>query len=631
MDPGAGGRIWKRMMGVVTSAMTAGRASFLPVNLARDLQDYAARTATLEGGPQRLPGVMGTWVDEAGKAAADIMRAQMTPRGAIGAATGAAAGAAEGDENTSVSDRLRHAAEGAVAGTFLLGANKARPTGAAREFLARGGGSGGLSAHWGASQRWYRDVLRDGGAPIRSVGDAARYLGDWASDVATLQGIKGINERGELISRTAAMRRAEKVRGLDPTESMIAGRDASYDPDRAGTVSRAINGIVPFFNASVQNAAQTARLFRDNPAAATASIAATVAPVMMLAEAWNRSDPQRAAVYDDVPQYLKDSGFVVVTPWAGSDARGARPNYIWIPTGVQTPFVVGMRKAMENVPGLEPTAGRVGSRPGASEFEKWGDVLGTAAQMFSPVRGESASGMLSSFIPQGVKQGVELGINKDLYRGNPIVTDAADERASAFSRNIASGANALGRGIGNDFLQEVHPSQVEHLTQALPAYSDISSGASDMVAPSGYKQAEDRPVANEPFLGGVGARFVRDTGGANIQRAQDARLADNVRPVFEEAGMRPSDMGTVPGSYKGAPLSRQEQERWQSMTNTLMGREVLAARRSPEWRERGADKEQLVRDAMAKAREDAAARTLSRLDDREIERRKRIDTSRKAG
>jgi hypothetical protein len=630
-DPGTVGRIWKQMMGTVTSSMTAGRASFLPVNLVRDAQDYLTRTSALEGGPQKLPGVLGTWLDEAGKAAADIARAQVTRRGGAGALAGAAAGAAVGDENTTPTDRARHAAEGALAGTFLLGANRVRPTGAAREFLARGGGSGGLSGYYKVGERWYRDVLRSGGAPIRSPQDAARYLGDWASDIASLQGIKGINERTELISRTAAMRRAEQARGLTGPEAVMAGRDASYDPDRAGTVARAINGIVPFFNASVQNAAQTVRLFRDNPVAATASIAATVGPAMLLAEAWNRSDPERAQIYDDVPQYLKDSGFVVVTPWAGSDARGDRPSYIWIPTGVQTPFVVGMRAAMQNLPGLEPTEGAVGSSASASSVEKWGDVLARTAQVFSPLRGESAAGALSSFVPQGVKQAIELGINRDLYRGNPIVTEAADERASAFSQTIASGANALGRGIGNDWLQEVRPSGVEHLVRALPAQSDIITGASDLVAPSGYKRAEDRPVANEPFVGGLASRFDRDTGGANLQRAQDEALPENVRSVFEQAGMRPSDMGTVPASYKGAPLTRDEQERWQQATNAMMSREVLAATRSQEWRARDADKQQLVRDAMARARQAAAERALRRLTDQEIERRMRTDAARKAG
>jgi hypothetical protein len=614
-DPGTVGRIWKRVMGVVTSAMTAGRASFLPVNLTRDAADYGIRTASREGGPGALPAVMGTWLDEAGKAAADIMRAQVTGRGIAGAAMGGASGAAVGDEDTTLTERAIHGVEGAIAGTFLLGANRVRPTGKAREYLARGGGSGGLSAHWKAGERWLRDVQRDGGAPIRTPADAARYLGDWLADVATLQGVKGINERTELISRTAAMRRAD-AQGLSPTEAMTRGRDASYDPDRAGTVARTINGIVPFFNASVQNAAQTTRLFKQNPVAATAAITATVAPVMLLAEAWNRSDPDRARTYDDIPQYIKDTGLVVVTGGSGSDNRGERPRYVWIPTGLTTPFVIGMRKAMENVPGLEPTAGR--------GEEGWADLLGTVIQTFNPLKGDSFGAAASNLIPQGVKQIAELSQNKDFFRGNPIATDNADERASAFSRTVAEGANAVGRFVGNDALQNLHPSQVEHVSRALPAYHDIVSGASDLISPSGYKRAEDRPVANEPFLGGIASRFVKDQGGAGLQRAQDDRIPENARAVLEEAGMRPEDIGTVPASYKSAPLTREEQVRWQEATNTMMARDLALARRDEKWRN-PSTREQAVRDAMTRARTAAAERALRNLNESEIQRRQRRD------
>lgn len=619
-SPGTVGRIWKKVMGVVTSAMTAGRASFLPVNVVRDAQDYALRTAAHEGGPLALPGVMGTWLQEAGNAVVDVMRAQATARGAAGAAIGAASGAAVGDENTTIGERARHAVEGGIAGTFLLGANKVNTTGKALEYLSRGGGSGAASAHWGAGQRWYRDVLRNGGAVVKSPQDAARYLGDWLSDIGSLQGIKGINERAELISRTAAMRRGDQ-QGLAPVEAMTRGRDASYDPDRAGTVARMVNGVVPFFNASVQNAAQTARLFKQNPIAGAATITATLGPAMLAAESWNRSDPDRAQTYDDVPQYLKDTGLVVVTGGHGSDARGDRPRYLWIPTGIQTPFVIGMRKAMENLPGLEPTAGR--------GEEGWADVLGTVIQTFNPLRGDSFGAAASNLIPQGVKQVVELGANRDLYRGTDIATAPADERASAASRGISGGLNAAGRLVGNDWLQNVHPSQVEKAIGSLPAYGDIVTGASDMVAPSGYKQAEDRPVANEPFLGGIGGRFVRDTGGANLQRAQDARLPESLRSALAAADMRPEDIKPVPSSFKGAPLTRAEQERWQRATTAALPRELATARQSDEWRT-PATREKAIQAAMSRAQSVAAERVLRNLSETEIQRRQRVDQSRKA-
>ncbi len=598
--------IWKRVMGAVTSTMTAARASFLPVNLLRDVQDFATRTMAREGGPQNLPSILATWADEAGRAAADIAMAQVNPRGLAGAASGAVTGAAVGDENTTPAERVRNALALGVVGTFLVGANRVKPTGAAREFMARGGGSGAASADWRVGQRWYRDVMRDGGVPIKTPADAARFFADWGADILSLQGVKGINERTELISRTAAMRRAEKG-GSGPVEAMVAGRDATVDFDRAGTWARMVNGIVPFFNATVQGGAQTARAIKQNPVAFSASIAATLGPVMLGAEAWNRSDPVRAAVYDDVPQYVKDTGLVVVTPWAGSDNRGERPNYVWIPTGMTTPFVIGMRAAMEGLPGLEPVAGRVGTKADASTPEKWADVFEQVAQVFSPIRGDSAASVASNFVPPIAKQVVELGQNKDMFRGNPIASDSADERASTFGRRVAEGVNEAGRMVGSDFLQEVRPSQVDYLARQLPAYGDIITGASDMVAPTGYKQAEDRPIQNAPGAGGMAARFVRDTGGANMQRAQDEALSEPVREVFEAAGMRPSELTPVPSRWKNGTLTREEQLRWQEAFNAEIGRAMTGVRRDPKWRD-PTTREQAVKDALSQARERAAER-----------------------
>jgi hypothetical protein len=368
------------------------------------------------------------------------------------------------------------------------------------------------------------------------------------------------------------------------------------------------------------------RLLKQNPVAATTTMVTTVAPVVAAAEAWNRSDPDRARVYDDVPDYVKNTGLVVVTPWAGSDNRGERPNYLWIPTGIVTPFVLGIRESMRNVPGLEPRA--EGTTP-ESDAERWAGTLNDVLQVFNPVRGDTAGSLASNLVPPIVKQAVELSNNRDLYRGMPIMSDVADERASAASKTIASGARSVGRVVGSDFLQEVRPSGVEHLVRSLPAYGDIVTGASDMVAPSGYKQAEDRPVANEPFLGGVGARFVRDTGGQSLQDAEADRLGPGVRAVLEEAGLPPSTIGTVGSRYQNGPLTREEQLAWQEATNAEAERFVSAARRDARWRQ-PATREDAIRDAMTKAR-DAGAKRARLPGSSEIQRRIRDEERMRVG
>jgi cyclophilin family peptidyl-prolyl cis-trans isomerase len=250
-------------------------------------------------------------------------------------------------------------------------------------------------------------------------------------------------------------------------------------------------------------------------------------------------------------------------------------------------------------------------------------------QSFSPLRGDSFGAAASNLIPQGIKQGLELSGNRDFFRGNPIASDNADERASAFSRGVAGAANAAGRAVGSDFLQNVRPSQAEHLVNALPAYGDIVKGASDMLAPSGFKQAEDRPIQNEPFVGGIAQRFIRDTGGANLTRAQDAALSDSVRSLLQDAGMRPGAVDlSLPSEYKNAPLTREEQLRWQSVFNSELNRSVGMARRSDEWRN-PATREKAVREAIAAARQQAAER--ARLpNEQQLENRIRRQQSMKA-
>lgn len=618
----AASTIWKRLNGLQAGALTAARASFIPVNLVRDAQDYAIKTAVTEGGPQKIPAAMLTYVDEAGKALLDLFASNVGVRSVVGGGVGSVVGVTQGDPDRPVSEKAVDAAKGFAAGAVLLGANKTRITGNAGRYLETGGGTGAINAGLRSSERWYRDALREGGMVVRTPADLARYLGDWGKDILSLQGIKAINQRTELVTKTAAMRRAE-ARGVPATEAIMAGRDVTYDPERAGTVVRSANGIVKFLNATVQNTAQMKRLWQQNPRAAAATIVTTVGLPMLALEAWNRRDPETAIRYDDVPQSEKDAGLILMLPPGGSDARGEKNPHVMIPTGWATPVIAALRSATQHLPGLEPSAGRVGTDPEAGAAWNAATTLMDVLSMFSPIKGDGSAAVASNFVPTGVSQAVELGLNKSLYNGAPIVSPSADERATTASRRIAEGANALGRGIGNDWLQEVKPSAVDYLARQLPSYGDIYSGASDMYAPSAAKQQEDRPVANQPFFGGVAARFARDTGGANLTRAQDARLPEGVRSVLEDAALPPSTIAPVPTRYKGATLTRDEQQRWQEATNAMLEREILRTQRSPEWRARGADHEKLVKDAAARARDDAAARALRRLTDAEIERRMR--------
>jgi hypothetical protein len=286
---------------------------------------------------------------------------------------------------------------------------------------------------------------------------------------------------------------------------------------------------------------------------------------------------------------------------------------------------------MRDAPLLEPVSSRSDLPSDASEAQRWASVAAQMLSVFSPIKGDSPSAIASSMIPPGAKQLAELGMNQNLYTGAQIATDATDERASAFGRGVAGAANEAGRTFGVDALQEIRPSQVDYLGRQFPAYGDVITGVSDMVAPSPVKQAEDRPIQNAPIVGAIAGRVIRDTGGAVLDRARNDRLSPTVRDALIDADMRPSDIQGVPSylSVEGQkiPLMRDEQATYQERVNTYADREIGRTMRSSEWRARGADREKLVKDAMTAARDRAEQDILKRISAAEQRRRVRESES----
>lgn len=620
-NPDAAMAFWGKVKQMVTETITSRRPAFFAVNLIRDFGDYALKASAELGGPKALPRVVGTYADELGKAFVDVASTLSRNQTLAGAAVSGTAGAAMGPEDQSASERATRGALYALAGgigTGLAG-RKIVPTGKAAEFVARGGGMDRLDAGWRGGQQWLREAQRSGGVVARNPAELARHAADILKDLALFEPMAQIGNRMELVPRTARMRLAERA-GENATEAMIRGRDATVDFARGGELLKSWNRLIPFANVTVQGGAQLARTLRDHPAAALTTLAATLGPVMLATEVYNRQTPERAQAYSDIPNYVKDQGVVLMLPWAGTDARGERPNYLWIPTGMATPFVQASRAAMQKVPGLESVEG-----PGI------GETAMSILTMFSPVKGENLSSLAATVVPPIAKQGIELGTNRSTFTGNAIATDSADERASAFGQKVAGGVNRIGQMLGSDSLQEVRPSQVDYLTRQLPAYGDLIQGVSNDMAPTARRGEEQRPVQNMPVLGQSAGRIVRDTGGANLERAQQEALSDDTRAILQEAGVRPSEIQmAVPAKYKNATLTRDEQLDWQQAFNDVVDRRISQVTRSAEWRARGADQGKLLREAVSDARETAASRALRRLTEQEIQRRTREQAARKA-
>lgn len=456
-----------------------------------------------------------------------------------------------------------------------------------------------------------KDLTASGGEQVRDP----RKIAAIARDVLTL-GARPVGERTELVPRVAAFKMASE-RGASPVASMIAGRNATIPFEVGGRAVKAFNTAIPFLNATVQAGAQLGRSFRDHPVATTASMATIVGLPALAAQAWNRSDPDRAAAFADVPDYLKRNGLVFMLPLAGSDQRGPLPNYVWIPLGNFAPAATAMNAAVEE-------------RMGESSPDEFAKLLMGVLGSFSPIKGDNVGSAMASVVPPGLSTGLDLAGNRDLYRGRTIASDAADRNAGALAKSITGGLNAVGNLPGMGGLRDIRPSQTEYALRDLTgAPGQTASAAANMAA--GQESGRNRPVQDVPILGGLAGRVIRDTGGQQLQNAQDVRVSPETDAVLRDAGLRPADLITpVTAMAKGVPLDREQQLQYQQVMNDMLDREITLVQRSADYRN-PTTREQAVRDAVTRARAAAADRVLSRIPAGQQDRLKRDAALQRAG
>lgn len=436
------------------------------------------------------------------------------------------------------------------------------------------------------------ELKRTGGIQVNTPGDALRVLRTFAT-----LGSERIGNRLEMVPRIAAANMEQK-RGGDLLSQSIEGKDATIDFLRGGWLTRQANVPAMFLNAGTQSAAQVKRRWNKSPAAYTAALMTTVGIPAILAEAWNRSDPDRAENYANRSDYLKNTGIVIEAPVLphGTDRMGEDvPNFVYIPIRGHAFILPLVREALglaDKQTGLiNPDTSRIAS---PSDLEHWARIGASVLGSFSPIRGDDATAVAGGLVPVGMRDIIEQGTNTDLYSGLPIRTDRADENASSLSAGIASGVNAA---TGSEW----RPSAVEHeVTGPLGYPGRVAAAASDLA--TGRWRPESHPLQDIPVLGGLINRFVRDTGGQMLQNEKHSMLTSEILQTLHDAGMTSGDMLAVPSRYQNAPLTRKEQLQWQRAYNGEVRQAAQDARDNRKW-DAPETRKQAVEDAFSRAKQ----------------------------
>jgi len=248
----------------------------------------------------------------------------------------------------------------------------------------------------------YNDWIRSGGAHAGFVELSRPNLQKMVKNLRSKEGFftKGgfpiisqaqdISQLFEQATRLGVYK-AALDKGMSPVEAAFQSRESTLDFARRGAKTKDINSAIAFFNAGIQSVDKTARVFRDDPAGATAKAIASITIPSLLLYLKNRQDPD----YKEIPRWRKDLFWV--TKFGNT--------YIQIPK----PFSYGQ------VFGSLPE--RFFEYLDSSDPKALNGLTKSLYDSISPVSGDPTSGLL----PTAIKPLIENATNWNFFTQRNIV------------------------------------------------------------------------------------------------------------------------------------------------------------------------------------------------------------------
>jgi hypothetical protein len=143
--------------------------------------------------------------------------------------------------------------------------------------------------------------------------------------------IQKANEIVEMAPRLGIFDRGKMILEVPIEDAAMAGRQATIDFNRGGTWMKVANQYIPFLNARVQAKVTLFEAFKRDPKGTSAKLMTTVMLPAFAGYAMNRLyfDDE----YDDIPEYIRQSNFVLIYGTEVNDDGKTVPKYLAIPKG----------------------------------------------------------------------------------------------------------------------------------------------------------------------------------------------------------------------------------------------------------------------------------------------------------
>jgi hypothetical protein len=333
----------------------------------------------------------------------------------------------------------------------------------------------------------------------RSVASKVRFTVTHPGELLrTIENIIGRSEEVTRLQQYRGTKEALLKEGMPEAEARIAAAKAARENTvnfaRRGEWGTVLNSAFLYLNAGIQGTRTLVRSASTRPIQTGAKIATSVFLPVSMATAWNLSDPERRAAYEDIALYEKENNIIIVPPNPTKDDKG-RWNVIKIPLAQGVNSLASVpRSALEQAFDLDDVRAR--------------DVAQSLVATVSPIA-PTKGAAVSALTPQAIKPTLEQASNTNFFTGRNIVPPYMTKKPA--EEQVYKETSGSARRIGRAF--NMSPLKVESFIKE--TFGGVGTQALNGIdrALAAGKLIPKEQIGGESTFEAVVRRFMKATGG----------------------------------------------------------------------------------------------------------------------
>lgn len=354
----------------------------------------------------------------------------------------------------------------------------------------------------------------------RNIGSRIKYTIRHPSELLrAVENAIGRSEEATRLQQFAGTKQDLLKQGLDEGEATIgaakAARENTVNFARRGEWGTVLNSTFLYLNAGIQGSRTTLRALKNRPLQTSAKIATTLFMPVSIATAWNLSDEERRAAYEDIAEYEKEGNLIIVPPNPKKDKNGK-----W--NIIKIPLPQGLNKLTRVVTkGIEQAHG--------IDALSFGNVAQNLIGTVSPVE-PNLNSAASTLIPQTIRPTVEGIANYNFFQDRAQVPTSLEKLSPELQvkDNTSGTARLVGKALN------ISPIKVqEWIKGSVGGVGEQTLNASDRVL-AGLDIIPKDQIGGRGVIDAVLYRVSKATGGES-ENKDNKKLKDILTNQADES------------------------------------------------------------------------------------------------